>query len=318
LRAGIVEALFTRDERALALVSKEAQARKLPLLRARLGLLRARLGLAPDPEREIAGAWETLLREDASCLRADAFLARTQARVAFALVPVEEGSSSAPSMSSALKGMPVALVDAQAVALLRSSACVVWFEEGGILLAFDPDKETTFRLETRTGTLLDALLRTLLEAQGTGCTLAKLHSCRSVVPFRAESHAATLHVALARLRARILPCGLHVAHDARTGRYRIASERRFFRHVRHWASERSDSGTRDRQARALGTSDAFAARQKEILTLLENETFASTARLCEALGVTRQSLRPYLDALAREGVLHRWGKGPATRYALSP
>lgn len=298
--------------KAFPVLLQEVAAQRWPLFLSRLCLLRVSLGIAPHPEKDVYDAWLQLLSAGARSVRIDHMVERVRTLRPlqdghFQLVPF--GTQASPSETHNLT-----TTHSRALERLCESKLTVHFPFLQALLAFDTARGEVLCMKAHSNRLSDALLFSLLNAGQQGRTLAQLHALRSQAPFRADDHAAAVHAALTRVRQRVEHFGLRISpvENKSLGQhlfYRIESDLPFetLTFVHKPSANVASSHTKKNHTEA---------RCIEILALVRAQGLATSATLCSAIGITRQSLRPYLDMLESSGALVRRGKGPGTRYFL--
>jgi hypothetical protein len=187
---------------------------------------------------------------------------------------------------------------------LFSESGVFWFPAERTLLAKRSGRLDVISFEE--GSLvLAAFLLALNRAEG--FTLEDVHRLRSKAPFHPFRHTAAARMILTRLRQEAERVGLGVDYHRESGRYRLES---FLTPLT--IEVQRETASPDAAPAAGGGAD----RERQIFERIREERFARTADLCDRLGMTRQSLHPYLKELTRRGLVKLVRRGPVSGYAL--
>lgn len=185
---------------------------------------------------------------------------------------------------------------------IRSTPALYWFERERVLVCCGSSvKPITLKLDERFP--VDAGTAFLLRRASVGATSEQLHQLSyRKVHYHADIHGGRLRMLVSRVRERLSPLGCEVVHERASGRY----------FVRAGVPLVAVSASED--AGAAGDAPALREREKEILELLRREGRLTTAALCARLGVTRQTLHPWLTRLNEARVIRAFGHGRARAH----
>ncbi len=185
---------------------------------------------------------------------------------------------------------------------LFSESGVFWFPAEHTLLTKRSGRLEVVAFEE--GSLVLAAFLLLLNRRE-GFTLEDVHRLRSKAPFHPFRHTAAARMILTRIRQELEKTGLSVEYGRESGRYRLES----------FLAPLTIEVERETGA-VGGVGGAPVDRYHQIIDRIRAERFARTADLCERLGMTRQSLHPYLKELSRRGLVRLVRRGPVSGYVL--
>jgi uncharacterized membrane protein len=176
-------------------------------------------------------------------------------------------------------------------------------------LHYHPAKGAPRLLRLDTSQPVEAAIALVFARGSVGASPEEIHalSYRNV-RFRAETHGARVRMIVSRARARLAPLGCTLVSQREEALGVGAGSRYVVRSVAPLVAVEfvPDSAGASR----------LSAKEALVLALIAEQGSLATSDICERLGVTRQTVHPWLKRLVHLGLVRLKRRGPASRYVL--